>query len=142
MQQDVVAVAQQRQVVGVGEPAISPVLDVVGVAARRRSIAAGPHAAAVTGDEDAAQRLADPPGAPSHIDDASFAVEHGGDDFGVAGHASHRCRGESLSAVGDAGVMEPFEQGIEARADPQHRQDPLALVVEVGPPAVIQVAAV
>ena len=140
VQQDVVAVAQQGEVVGVGEAAVGPVLDVVGVAARRRNIAAGPHAAAVTGDEDAAQRLAHPPGAPPHIDDTSFAVEHGGDDFGVAGHASQRRSGEILATIGDTGAVKPVAQSVEAGADPEHRQDAFAVIVEVGPLSLVAAA--
>ena len=121
VQQDVVAVAQQRQVVGVGGSAVGPVLDVMRVTSRRRGVTAGPYTAAVAGDEGAAQCLADVPGAPADVDDASFGVEHGGDDLGVAGEASQCRSGESLAAVGDAGAVEPVAQSVEAGADAEHR---------------------
>ena len=102
-----VVAAEQDGVVEVGGAAVGPVVDVVGVAPARWSVAAGEGAAAVAQHEGASERAGDEAALSADVEDLAGAAEDGGEDGGVAGEAAHRVRGEVEAGVEGAGAELP-----------------------------------
>ena len=92
MDGDVVAAAEQGEVVQVGGSAAGPVVEVVGVAPVVGPVTAGEDASAVAVDEGAALGGGDDAGAASEVEDFGAAVHDHASDGGVAAEPAARSR--------------------------------------------------
>ena len=89
VQVSVVVAAEEDGVGQAGGAAVGPVVDVVGVAPARWSVAAGERAAAVAEDEGASERPGDEAALSPDVEDLAGAAEDDGQQGGVAGEPTH-----------------------------------------------------
>ncbi len=101
----VVLVAEQDQVVQVGQAAVGPVPDVVGGALGGSPATALDDAVPITGHQSAEQPAADDPGGPADVERvvARGLLQDDQVDDGVAGQPAQRAAGQRSGVAGDAG---------------------------------------
>src|SRR4051794_2585996 len=112
----VVVSAEQDEVVEVGLAAGCPVSDVVGVAHRRWSVAAGERTVSVADDQGGPDPSGDGSSGAAHVEGFATGAEDGGDDLGVTRQPPDR-RHRHLPHLGDGVVGEPGLQGVQGDGD-------------------------
>jgi hypothetical protein len=102
--------AERLEVFGLGFAVVSgPVLAVMDLGPGGWPVAAGPDAAAVSGDDEVAEPGRDGAGEPAEVEDLGVGAVDGRDDSRIAGHPPG-CRGGEAFAVGRSGGAETVER--------------------------------